>query len=766
MKRKLLSLMLCVSMAASLVACQGTATTESESVSSTETEETAETAETAETVQEETTEENGQEENEEDETQEKEEQASLMGYNMVADGDFSAGEEKWSLYLNAGTASMNYDNEQINVQISSVGKEEHGVQIYYDGFTLESGCVYEIQFDASSTVEREIQYRSQINGGDYHAYNGEYLTLTPEMQHFDIKFTMEEGSDPAPRLCMNMGYIKDNDPGEHTIVFDNFDYQCIDESGRIKPESAVETPSIQINQIGYRPEDDKKAVFCGDDIDSTFRVVDAKSGDSVYDGSVQTAAVNKNTKTNEAVADFSDLKTPGTYKVVGDKCGESYEFTIGEGIYDDAFADAVRMLYMQRCGEELTEEYAEDFAHPVCHAEKATIYGTSDKIDVSGGWHDAGDYGRYTVSGVKAVADILLAYEKYPEAFGDDLNIPESGNGIPDVLDEARYELEWLFKMQAADGGVYHKVTCANFPETVMPQEEVEELLVLPVSTTATGDFAAVMAMAYGIYQDVDSAFADQCLTAAKKAAVYLDNNENQAFTNPEDVVTGEYPDNFDEDERFWAYAELFKATGENVYEEAVANIDLEKVKYGLGWADVGYYAAYAYLTSDGTDSALQKAVMAKMDDGAAEIVKNIGKDTYGCSIFKDYVWGSNMLAANNGMMLSLYGEVADKDYTKETKAQLDYLFGNNGNSYCFLTGYGTLYPEGTHHRPSQALGKTLKGMLVGGPNAGLDDPYAAAVLKGKPQALCYVDNSQSYSCNEITVYWNSPLIYLLAEAK
>lgn len=407
----------------------------------------------------------------------------------------------------AGTASMSYENEELSVNITGVGKEEHGVQIYYDGFTLESGCEYEIQFDASSTVERTIQYRSQINGGDYHAYNGEYLVLTPETQHFDIKFTMEEGSNPAPRLCMNMGYIEGNDPGEHTIVFDNFDFQCIDESGRIKPEAAVETPDIQINQIGYRPDD-------------------------------------------------------------------------------------------------------------------------------------------------------------------------------------------------------------------------------------------------------------------VKQAAAYLDKNDNQPFTNPEEIVTGEYPDNFDADERFWSYAELFKATGDPAYETAASDIDLEKVKYGLGWADVGYYATYAYLTSDYTNASFAKNVMTKMDDGAAQIVKNIGKDTYGCSIFKDYVWGSNILAADNGMMLSLYAEVSGKDYSTETKAQLDYLLGNNGNSYCFLTGYGTLSPEGTHHRPSQVLGTTLKGMLVGGPNAGLEDPYAAAVLKGKPQALCYVDNSQSYSCNEITVYWNSPLIYLLAEAK
>lgn len=755
MKKKILAMILCVSMTVSLAACGKVAETESMG----ETEETTEAAaeEEAEDIASET---------QEAESEPEEELASLMGYNMIEDGDFSAGSELWFLYLNAGNAAMKYEDEAIKVDIKSLGTEEHGVQIYYDGFTLEAGCKYEVQFDASSTVEREVQYRSQINGGDYHAYNGEYLTLTPETQHFDIVFTMEEASDPAPRLCFNMGLINGADLGEHQVVFDNFEYYCIDESNRIKPEAEQEALRIQINQIGYRPDDTKKAVFCGDDLDTTFQVVDVKSGESVYEGTVGAGAVNKNTKLNEAAGDFSEVTKAGTYKIVGDKCGESYEFTIGDGIYDDAFRDALKMLYMQRCGTALEQDCAGDFAHDICHAEKATIYGTSQKLDVSGGWHDAGDYGRYTVSGVKAVADILLAYEKYPDSFDDALGIPESGNGTPDVLDEARYELEWLLKMQTKDGGVYHKVTCANFPEVVMPEEETEELLVLPVSTAATGDFAAVMAMAYEVYGEVDSAFADTCLSAAKKAAAYLDSHEKEAFTNPEDVVTGEYPDNYDSDERFWAYAELFKATNDTQYEEKLAEIDVDKINCGLGWGDVGYYGMYAYLTGECTNSAYQKTVMEKMTECAEQVIKDMGKDTYGCSLFKNYVWGSNMLVADNGEFLSLYGEVSGKDYRKETKMQFDYLLGNNGMSYCYLTGYGTMSPEGTHHRPSQVLGKTLPGMLVGGPNAGLDDPYAKAVLKGKAQALCYVDNSQSYSCNEITVYWNSPLIYLFAECK
>ena len=110
-------------------------------------------------------------------------------------------------------------------------------------------------------------------------------------------------------------------------------------------------------------------------------------------------------------------------------------------------------------------------------------------------------------------------------------------------------------------------------------------------------------------------------------------------------------------------------------------------------------------------------------------------------------------------MMKKALGE-CDKDTVDK---QLNYLFGNNATGYCFMTGFGTLYTDHPHHRPSQVVGKTVPGMIAGGPNSGLNDPYAANVLKGVPPAKCYVDNAQSYSTNEVAIYWNSPVIYLLA---
>lgn len=729
MKRKILALFLCVTMAVGLAACGNKG---QEAAAPVEEEEQPEEPEELAEEEKET----GTEEEEEPEEVE-----SLMGYNMIENGDFSNGTTKWNTYFNGGNAVIVVDEEgRLKVQITTLGTKEHSVQVYYDGFALETGCVYQLSFDASATVEREVEYRIQINGGDYHAYTGEGIAMTPDTKHYDFTFTMEEGSDPAPRLCFNMGLYGSTDEniGAHDVFFDNFELYCIDETNRALPQAAIDTPDIQINQLGYRPEDEKIAVFRGEDMDSAFKVVDAKSGETVFEGTLLAGAKNNNTREMESAGDFSELKTPGTYKIVGDKCGESYEFTIGNDVYDEAFDATVKMLYLQRCGVELTEEYA-------------------------------GDYGRYVVSGAKAVADVMLAYESYPEAFGDDAGIPESGNGTPDILDEARFQLEWLLKMQdSATGGVYHKVTCANFPETVMPEDETDQLILSPISNCATGDFAAVMAMAARVYKDVDSDFADTCMAASLKAVAYLEGSESgDGFVNPEEIVTGEYPDAKDTDERYWAYAELFKTTKDAKYEEILTAIPYASIQGGLGWEKVGFYGGYAYLTGGYTNEEYAKTVVSKLEYAVNGILESTEADTYRCSLSGTYPWGSNMSIANNGMLLLMMDEINGNDkYESLAKAQMDYLFGNNANSYCFLTGFGSLSPEHTHHRPSQVLDQSMAGMLVGGADSNLEDPYAKATMTGTAPAKCYVDNAQSFSCNEVTVYWNSPLIYLMAAYK
>ncbi len=697
--------------------------------------------------------------------------------NIIRDGDFEKGLGSWTTYKNGGDFEMFVnDKGEMQCDIKNVGAVEHGVQVYYDGFAIRQGGVYEVSFDIYGTLERPLDWRIQVNGGDYHAYVMDTVIPTGEVQHVSAQFTMDEVTDPAPRFVFNMGLVNTlQEQGvtslePHSVMIDNIELNVIDTTNMIKDPEPIEIPLVKTNQVGYK-ENATKIAVCSDldDNDNKFMLVNAETDEVVYTGDISEEKLDVGVDQWVRYADFSEYVEPGTYKVRTIGNAESHPFTIGDDVYDKTFKETVKMLYMQRCGCELTAEFAGDYAHPVCHNTEAVIFDTTTKIDVSGGWHDAGDYGRYVAPGAKTVADLLLAYEKNPKAFGDDFGIPESGNGISDVLDEARYELEWMFKMQdPATGAVYHKVTCEVFPETVMPQDETDELIVSPISNCATGGFAGAMAMAARVYADVDKEFADKCLAAAKKAYEYIKTAEHDpGFKNPGDVVTGEYRDYFDQDERFWAGAELFKTTKDATYEADLKTWVEETKFHGLGWDNMGGYAAYAYLSAEKQDETLKATVMEQFNKCVDEIYAEIDKTGYLNANGLDYIWGSNLTTANAGVYLMFANEITpNAEYVKKAMDQLNYLYGVNGNGYCFVTGAGTLSPTGTHHRPSQVLEKTMPGMLVGGPNADLEDPYAKAVLLNTPYGLCYADNSQCFSCNEITIYWNSPLIYLLANAQ
>lgn len=719
----------------------------------------------------------------EEDTEEPEENKVELNVNFIKNGDFSNGTEGFFDYCNDGSVEIgvNADGE-LQCDIGSIGTVEHGVQIYYDGFAMQQGVEYELSFDVHGTIERDIDWRIQVNGGDYHAYADNTVTVTPEVQHIKETFTMEETSDPAPRFCFNMGYvdsmkeagIANDSVAAHSVMIDNISLMAVNADGAVMDDSSVEVKKVKVNQLGYGRKDKKIAVFSDlDEGDITFTVVEADTDKVVFEGELTKPVKNDTAGEMNCTGDFSDLDEAGSYKVVSGKGEESYPFTIGDDVYGAAFGNVVRMFYLQRCGQELSEEYAGEFNHPVCHNTEAVIYGTDKKIEVSGGWHDAGDYGRYVVPGAKAAADLMLAYEKNPEAFSDDMGIPESGNGVSDLLDEVRYELSWMLKMQNTEnGGVYHKVTCEVFPETVMPQEETAELIVSPVSNTATGDFAAVMAMASRVYKDVDADFAKQCVEAAEKAWRYLEEHKSDGgFKNPGNVVTGEYPDETCTDEIFWAAAELCKATDDVIYLEAVKDVYADvKNLGGLGWADVAGYGAYAVLTSKALaldssnfEQELKEAFLKEAD----RVISVAESNPYMVQKEQTYEWGSNMGIANSGMLLCLANEIESANqYVESAKNHLNYIFGVNATGYCFVTGEGTLSPENPHHRPSQALSKAMAGMLVGGPDSNLEDPYAKAVLADTPAAKCYVDNVQSYSCNEVTIYWNSPLVYLMVAAE
>jgi endoglucanase len=511
------------------------------------------------------------------------------------------------------------------------------------------------------------------------------------------------------------------------------------------PKGETLMKEININQLGYRPHDLKRAVIPqGNTVFSIMRVSDETI---VYNGTASEAVYDAASRDTVRIADFTSVTEKGEY-VLCIAEGRSYPFLIGDNPYTDLRTALLIMFNYQKCGIDLD---CGRWSHPACHTSLATVYGTNGKKDVSGGWHDAGDYGRYIVPAAKSVADLLLAYELSP-------------NPDPELLEMVWFEIEWMLKMQDAEtGGVYHKVSCRQFNALgQMPQNELSELVLSPISPTATANFAASMALASRFYPDKKNVL----LNAARSAWNWCTSNPDApGFRNPPGVNTGEYGDRNSRDERFWAACELFVATGEAMYHDFIKS---STVYTGLGWADMGTFGLVAYLfhAGDKADATLLTTMKDRLLSVCNNIMSQYQKEPYGVSLGTNYYWGSNMTVGNNAMTL-LLGSRFSEDSTAYTEAALEhihYLLGRNPLSQSYITGFGPTAPINPHHRPSVAMGSAVPGMVVGGPNMNTQqDPALKAHRTGLPPSKCYIDHRDSYASNEITIYWNSPVYFVTA---
>lgn len=674
------------------------------------------------------------------------------GINQLENGDFSQEGTHWGTFLTSGgSGTPEYSDGRVNIKIKNPGSVNYGVQFYYDGFRIYHDGKYTLSFRASADNPKGCEVRIQLNGGDYHPYVVDTFTFTQEEKEYVLDFTMTDETDMMPRLAFNMGDFPDRDGGELPTTVTIRDVRFILNNTIAEEESSNGGADIvRVNQIGFRPGDKKLAYVKVTEDGQKFTVLDSNKT-VVLKGSLGKPVRDELAYEYVATADFSSLKNEGIYSVkVGDS--ESFPFAISKNPYSSLVQDALRFFTLSRCGCEVSDSV---YGHPACHTGRATIVENLKKIDIVGGWHDAGDYGRYVVPAAKSVADLLFAYENF------------DGGVDFDILDEVKWETDWLLQMQKSDGGVYHKITCSSFPEFVMPEEETATQFVSNVSTAATADFAGTLALSSVYYRKTDSEYADRLLDAATKAWNYLEENEYRPFSNIAYISTGEYPDKSDADERFFAAASLALATGEDRYSQAAEKIRSEssaKWSEQFGWEQMEGYADHIILKNQKLfPQNLVKDVKAAVKKYADEALANTLESGFN-QAQKTLNWGSNMEAMNLSHLLSLAGETfSNKKYTQAAQSQIDYVLGANPLSRCYVTGYGSNPPVHPHHRPSIAKDQPQKGMLVGGPDQNLEDEFAGYLLADKPPLMCHIDNYQSYSTNEITIYWNSALVYAIS---
>jgi len=562
-------------------------------------------------------------------------------------------------------------------------------------------------------------------------------------------------------------------------------------SCNVKEEKQNESDGSQnfrLNQIGFYPQTEKIAVITAN-YSGEFYIKTSDKQELVYTGKVSDVQEVELSFKETCVADFSDFTQTGKFVIEIPGIGTSKPFEIKEEIYSQVATASLKGFYFQRMSTELTAEFAGKWARPLSHPDSNVMVHSSAAsknlpegsiISAPYGWYDAGDYNKYIVNSGITTATLLSLYEDFPESFSKkNLQIPESKNNLPDILDEILWNLRWMLKMQdKEDGGVYHKLTAANFDGMIMPHEATSQRYVVQKSTAAALNFAAVCAQAARILKNFENdlpQLADSCQIAAEKAWVWAIKNPEVAFNQTKlneayepDIQTGEYGDSTFEDEFFWAATELFITTQKMEYANYVET-NFDKTFSIPSWDQVRALGYYSLLRKKSDIPNFPTVIIEKIQTNllsfAENMILDVEKTPFRMVMGKDksdFIWGSSSVAANQGiLLLNAYKFSNDKRFYNEALANLDYLLGRNATNFSFVTGFGHKTPMFLHHRQSQADGiaEPIPGLLSGGPNVGKQDkcnyPYSS------PEES-YVDVVDSYASNEIAINWQAAFSYLV----
>ncbi|WP_199442728.1 glycoside hydrolase family 9 protein [Umezawaea beigongshangensis] len=710
---------------------------------------------------------------------------------QVLNGNFDAGTAPWWWTANSPAAVV---DGRLCAEVAGGTSNAWDAIIGQNAITLVDGESYEFSFTASASAPRTVLANVQLADPPYTAQVSTPTTLGAEPRTFTTTFT-STAETSAGQVAFQIG------GGAEPWTF------CVDDvslrGGAEPPAYEPDTgPRVRVSQVGYLPTGPKRAtVVTGATAPLGWELKDA-SGAVVETGTASPHGLDPSSRQSTQLIDFSGFTAHGSgYTLTAD--GEtSHPFDITPGLYDALRSDSLAFFYHQRSGTPIEASLVgTDYARPAGHLQVAPNQGDVDvpcqpgvcdyRLDVRGGWYDAGDQGKYVVNGGIATAQLLGQFERtktapvsYPDALGDGtLRVPERNNGVPDVLDEARWELEFLSRMQVPAGQplagmVHHKIHDAQW--TGLPQRpelDAQPRELHPPSTAATLNLAAVAAQGARLFAPYDGVFSDRLLETARTAyAAALAHPD--VYASPADSTGGgAYDDTNVSDEFYWAAAELYLTTGENAFLNAVTSSPHHT---GDVFGDAGFswnsLAAIARLDLATVPSSLpdREAVRASVRSAANRYVAIAEADAWDLPFAPaggETFWGSNSNVLNNGVVLAVAYDISgDTRYRDAALATVDYVLGRNPLNKSYVAGYGEAPVRNLHHRfwanqNDPSLPIAPPGSLAGGPNSGLQDPIAAAKLAGCAPAMCFIDDIGSYSTNEVAINWNSALAWMASFA-
>lgn len=517
-------------------------------------------------------------------------------------------------------------------------------------------------------------------------------------------------------------------------------------------------PAIRLNSVGFLPKQIKHATL---GVAATnFSVIRLRDGKSAFPGIVSGPRTNADTGETLFLADFSTLEEQGTFQLTLAGGGKSAPFEIGEAVYHEPFRTAMLGMYLWRCGAAVSATRGgKKFAHSVCHTNDAWLdfAGTTNTHRPSpGGWHDAGDYNKYVVNAGVTVGCMFRAWEDFRPAIRKiKVGLPDANAALPEFFQELKWELDWLLTMQADDGSVHHKVSTLKFGGFIMPEGETAKRFFTPWSSAATASFVAMMAQAARNFREFDRAYAERCLSAAKKSYAFLLAHPENRAADLSQFSTGTYPTR-DDDDRFWAAAELWETTGETNYLrdcEQRASAYPRRLDGTFDWGNVKNLGMLTYLFSkrSGRDAALVQTIRDDLLATANQIVAARDAHGYARPLGTMYHWGGNGSVARQAVLLQAAYRISPQpEFRQAALDALGYLFGRNCYGRSFVTGLGFNPPRYPHDRRSGAdlVDDPWPGYLVGGPQR---------------RATDWKDDQEDYRTNEVAINWNGALIYAVA---
>ncbi len=692
---------------------------------------------------------------------------------------------------------------------------------YYENGYLN----FEVKNSTSETVEFNIGLSSKKHGVQSKIYwtdmdEYENISAGPDWTSYSLPIKDLVDANPDSDFDLDNFWLVyvNGVPTGNTLTLQNVKITSTDDERQY--------PMVKVNQVGYYCNDEKTARVSyfekfGSLNGKTYEIVNAETDEVVYSDTLPDA-VYEEKFSGEMVHtfNFDALTTPGNYYIRISDTGfdssvmspydkanglktntlTSVTFEISNDVYGDLLNDLTKYYYYQRQGIEIEEEYAGIFARENLHPDDITVKKWSDRdnpdaetFDVSGGWYDAGDYGKYVTPAANSVTDLLFAYELNPEVFAElEMNIPETDpdhpnyTDAPGILAEVKYELDMLLKLEhsSKDGSFY---TAANYSDGVIYIEDTLYKTSNHESDPserdlrchlATADMATVLAHAYIVYRDIPvyADFAEQCLETSLRAWDWINDPSNTLNTSIGAANrTYTFKESNFEQSRFQAAGTIYRALslkGEDASEYEnylIDNLDAESVNsffaascIGYGHSGRAFLGFFQYLYGNDTPSADITEAFAQYDTWRTRMLKY---DTWGLELPNwAFWWGSNKQAAQTIMTLMLgdlvtYGEVQE-DVQNGIENHFHYMLGINPISFSYVSGHGensvenifsAIYSTDAKLEPYQCPA----GYFTEGANDS-NNPHLSK-FTGK----CYIDSDGEWTTNENTIYGNAAMIFL-----